>query len=314
MPAATTGNPLRLRKRELFVMLGYEPHPGQVLVHRSQAPRRVLACGVRWGKSTAAAMEAIAGLLAPAEKTTGWIVGPTYDLTDRIYRRVLSSLQDKLPHRIRDISPREHRITVVNLGGGVSELRAKSADNPVSLLGEALDFVIVDEAAHLKRAIWENAISQRLVDRNGWALLLSTPRGRDFFYSQYRKGQRGRDASFESWRSPSSDNPHLDAALIERERASLPAETFAEQYLAEFTGEREEPCELCGGPSAEAPAVTLWESPNDPGRCAECGELIDEDCRTLVHLYPNGQKVVQLIRLYPGRRIRDLRAPPVLPV
>ena len=51
----TTGSPLRLRKRELFRSLGYEPHAGQVEVHRSEAQYRVLACGARWGKSTCAA-------------------------------------------------------------------------------------------------------------------------------------------------------------------------------------------------------------------------------------------------------------------
>jgi hypothetical protein len=298
-----------MRKRELFAMLGYTPHPGQVLVHRSMAPRRVLACGVRWGKSTCAAMEAVAAVLDPRASSTGWIVAPTYDLTDRIFKRVVAILEGKLKHRVRGVYPREHRIVVTNLGGGTSELRAKSADNPVSLLGEALDFVVVDEAAHLKREVWEQALSQRLVDKKGWALLLSTPRGRDFFYSLYRRGQKGRDLSFESWRSPSSDNPHLDAVVIEREQASLPAKTFSEQYLAEFTGERDEPCDLCGGPSATAPAVSLWDKPGDPGRCEDCGEMVDDQGRTLVHLYPGGQKVVYLIRLDPGRKIRDLRAP-----
>jgi hypothetical protein len=310
---ATTGSGVVLRKRELFAMLGYLPHPGQELVHRSKAPRRVLACGVRWGKSTCAAMEAVAAVLDPRASCTGWIVAPTYDLTDRIFKRVVSILEGKLKHRVRGVYPREHRILVTNLGGGVSELRAKSADNPVSLLGEALDFVVVDEAAHLKREVWEQALSQRLVDRKGWALLLSTPRGRDFFYSLYRRGQKGRDPTFESWRSPSSDNPHLDEAVIERERASLPAATFSEQYLAEFTGERDDPCDLCGGPSATAPAVTLWEHKEEPEKCPDCDQMIDKQGRTLVHLYSNGQRVVYLIKLYAGRQMAAEQRAPALP-
>jgi hypothetical protein len=38
----------RLRRRELFSLLGYEPHAGQLLVHRSKARNRTLACGTRW--------------------------------------------------------------------------------------------------------------------------------------------------------------------------------------------------------------------------------------------------------------------------
>ena len=40
---------LQIDKRALFHDLGYEPHPGQLEVHLSSAPRRVLACGARWG-------------------------------------------------------------------------------------------------------------------------------------------------------------------------------------------------------------------------------------------------------------------------
>ena len=50
-------------KPSLFRALGYRPHPGQVLVHRSEAQRRVLACGVRWGKSMLAAHEGIASAM-----------------------------------------------------------------------------------------------------------------------------------------------------------------------------------------------------------------------------------------------------------
>ena len=42
---------VRLNKPALFQQLGYEPHAGQLAVHRSKAKRRVLACGVRWGKT-----------------------------------------------------------------------------------------------------------------------------------------------------------------------------------------------------------------------------------------------------------------------
>ena len=37
--------------------MGYQPHPGQAEIHRSTAPRRIVACGVRWGKTLCAAME-----------------------------------------------------------------------------------------------------------------------------------------------------------------------------------------------------------------------------------------------------------------
>ena len=163
----TMTNPLRVSKKALFDHVGYTPHPGQIAVHRATEQFRVLACGARWGKSTCAAMEVVAALLQPAESSMGWVVAPTYDLCSRVFVRVEIALRQRFEHRIVYANAREHRIVVRNLGGGLSEMRAKSADNPVSLLGEGLDWLIIDEAARLKRDVWESYLSQRLVDRGG---------------------------------------------------------------------------------------------------------------------------------------------------
>lgn len=45
------------------------------------------------------------------------------------------------------------RVVIRNMGGGISQIRAKSPHNPVSLLGEGLDWLIVDEASRLKPTI-----------------------------------------------------------------------------------------------------------------------------------------------------------------
>ena len=45
-----------------------------------------------------------------------------------------------LLHRIVTMKEHERRIVLRNLGGGLSEIRGKSADNVISLLGEGLDY------------------------------------------------------------------------------------------------------------------------------------------------------------------------------
>src|SRR5262245_57579200 len=172
----TTKPPFELDKKALFSDLGYEPHEGQRAVHLSPASRRVLACGVRWGKTRCAAMEGLAAAMQPAERSMGWVVAPTYDLADKVFREIVIIAAEKLRHRIETLKEHEKRLVLRNMGGGLSEIRGKSSDNPVSLLGEGLDFVIVDEAARMKPQIWENHLSQRLIDKQGWALLISTPK------------------------------------------------------------------------------------------------------------------------------------------
>jgi len=188
---------------------------------------------VRWGKTTCAAMEGIAAALQPADLSVGWIVAPTYDLCDRVYREMQQVVMEKLQHRVVTMRESDRKIVLRNMGGGISEIRGKSADNPVSLLGEGLDWLIVDEASRLRPNIWQGHLSQRLIDKNGWALLISTPKGKGYFFDLYRRGQ-GSDSEYRSWNYPSATNPLLDASVIEAERARLPEAVFRQEYCAEF--------------------------------------------------------------------------------
>jgi len=222
-----------IHKVALFRDLGYVPHPGQIEVHKSTAERRVVACGVRWGKTLCAAAEATAAVLAPCNHSIGWVVAPTYDLADKVYREIVRFAVEKLRHRVLQIRESDRRVLMRNLGGGVSEIRAKSADNPTSLLGEGLSWLVVDEAARLHPRIWQHFLSQRLIDKRGWALLISTPAGRGWFHEMFRRGQ-STDAAWASWNNPTINNPHIDPARVDAERALLPERVFRQEYEGAF--------------------------------------------------------------------------------
>jgi hypothetical protein len=293
----TTPSKVRISKSALFEQIRYEPHAGQLLVHRSTASRRVVSCGVRWGKSTLASVEIVAALLQPRRDVRGWTVAPSYNLTGLVFDRVVHIFEQRFPHRIKSISARDRSLTVVNLGGGRSTLEAKSADNPSSLLGESLDFVVIDEAATLKEFVWTEHVSQRLLDRAGWALLVSTPNGRNWFAKLHRRGQRGRDKDFESWSMPSWENLTLDRALIEAERARLGDEAFRAQYGGEFVGRDLEPCDVCGGPDPNAPAIALLLDSIEHPLCIECRKPVNQKGRSVVKLYRDGRTGVMALRL-----------------
>jgi len=279
-------------------MLGYVPHPGQVLFHRSPARTRILICGVRWGKSSAGAAEAVAALMTPAENSIGWTVGPTLDLADRIFSRVVDMVQAHLAHRVVEHSPRERKLVLRNLGGGLSEIRGKSADRPVTLLGEGLDWLIADEVSRLPSTIWEEHLAQRLIDKKGTAILISTPRSdATWLYRLFRRGQGHRDPEVESWSFPSWDNPHLDRETIEAQRSHIGDDEFREIYGGEFVNMPIEECELCHGPSPDIPGSILVDGPGDFGACPECGFLVDADGHSVVSLTPDGVPSLHVVVL-----------------
>jgi predicted phage terminase large subunit-like protein len=116
-------------------------------------------------------------------------------------------------------------------GGGVIQFR--SADNPDSLRGAGLDFVVVDEAAYIRglRDMWEQALRPSMSDRKGKALFISTPKGiGNAFHEMWRDAQ----GDWAAFRFPTSANPHIDPEEIEAARLELGSLVFAQEYLGQF--------------------------------------------------------------------------------
>lgn len=288
---------LWLDKRALFGHLGYEPHPGQLEVHLSRAPRRVVACGVRWGKTMCAAMEAIAAAMSPGATSLGWVVAPTFDLTDLVLGTVRTVIEDRLSHRIVEIDERARRIVLRNLAGNLAVVQGKSAEKSTNLLGTGLDWLIVDEAAAVRGDIWDEFLSQRLIDRKGWALVASTPRGQmSWFYDLFERGQDA-DTDFESWSRPSWENPRLDRAVIEKERQRLSIEVFAQEYGGEFLTGHGIVCRMCGGPDPNGTGVVLLEGDEELHRCDRCDRPVDAAGGPIGRLGTDGRLYLKVIEL-----------------
>jgi len=114
------------------------------------------------------------------------------------------------------------RLITMPSGGTV---QVRSADNPDSLRGEGLDFVVLDECAFIKEQAWTEALRPALSDRQGKALFISTPKGRNWFWRQWTRGNTD-DEEWHSWRFPTSANPFIPQSEIDAARESLPERTF----------------------------------------------------------------------------------------
>lgn len=197
-------------------------HAGQLEVHNHPARFKVLAAGRRWGKTRLGVNECIGVAI---EGKRAWWVSPSYK-TSEVGWRPLRQLSRKIPGTEIRLADR----MVLFPGGGFVAIR--SADNPDSLRGEGLDFVVMDECAFMQPEAWSEAIRPALSDRLGKALFISTPRGRNFFWDLYRRG--GVDPDWASFTYPTSANPYIQPSEIEAARAELPEIIFNQEYLAEF--------------------------------------------------------------------------------
>ena len=138
----------------------------------------VLVAGRRWGKTTLA----IWCLIVCAFRTDHalcYYVAPTYGQAERIAWSVLKGLVP--PAARRRTSEQELLIELRN--GSIIQLHG--ADHPDRLRGIGLDYVVLDEYADMKPDTWNLVIRPALSNRNGRALFIGTPRGRNHFYDIY---------------------------------------------------------------------------------------------------------------------------------
>lgn len=205
------------------VTIDANPHEGQKQVHNSHARFITLAAGRRWGKTRLGVNEC---LDVATKGGRAWWVSPSYK-TSEVGWRPLRQIARRLPGA--DIRLVDRMVTLP--GGGFVAIR--SADNPDSLRGEGLDFCVMDECAFMKKEAWTEAIRPSLSDRQGKALFISTPKGRNWFWENYQNGLAGNEG-WASFSFPTESNPYIASVEIEAAKRDLPELIFRQEYLAEF--------------------------------------------------------------------------------
>ena len=177
-------------------------------------------CGRRWGKSLISRNIAIEEALN--SKRVAYIT-PTYKLGKKFFDKIIKTTPENARHANRT------ELTINFITGG--SILFFTGENLDAIRGDDFDCVIIDEACYIPNLEdgWNNAIRPTLTDRQGRALFISTPRGKDFFYRLYL---RNGDTDFESFKYTTYDNPFINNNEIDSARASLPTAVFEQEYLA----------------------------------------------------------------------------------
>lgn len=185
--------------------------------------------GRRWGKTV------LGGVISLATASQGgrvaWIV-PTYKNGRPLWRWAESAVAELRKARKVEVNRSDQ---VISFDGG-GFLGLYSADNPDSIRGEWFHVAILDEAARIVEDVWTDAIQPTLADQNGDAILISTPKGHNWFWQEWVRGQALTD-DIASWTAPTCDNPNpfiQRAAELASDPNRLPERTYRQEWLAEF--------------------------------------------------------------------------------
>lgn len=195
-------------------------------IYKDESRFRVVVAGRRFGKTFLSSVELITNAIQ-SEARNVWYVAPTYKAAKEIaWDMLITSLPKEY---IRKTNESSLTVTLIN-GSTISLKGAEKADN---LRGRALDFVVLDEFADMKPETWYEVIRPSLSDRNGKALFIGTPKGRNHFYDIWTKGTDKED-NWSAYQYTTLDGGQVDAEEIESAKRDLDERTFNQEYNAQF--------------------------------------------------------------------------------
>lgn len=208
-------------------------HPAQSEISKCLSRFRVVCCGRRFGKTSLSIYE-MAGKAYTKNGRKICYIAPTYQQARDIAWVELTRVCDPITVKINET---RLEIVVQTMDHGKSSIWLRGWESVETLRGQAFDFVVIDEIASMRnwRDNWNTVLRPTLTDRAGDVLFISTPKGFNHFYDLYNMEndvEKGKD--YKSFHYTSLDNPHLSKEEIEKARAELSEDQFAQEYLADF--------------------------------------------------------------------------------
>jgi hypothetical protein len=200
--------------------------PCQSQVFHSKARFRVCCAGRRWGKTHLA----IATLLFSALEAPGrlvWFVAPSYRQASQVAWRIIRNLLAPL-NCVRKTNETDLSIELIN--GSVIALRG--ADNFDSLRGVGLDGLVLDEYADMAPDAWTEVLRPALSDKQGWALMIGTPKGFNHFHSTWTRAHIL--DGWEAFQFTTLDGGRVSAEEIDSARVELDPRSFRQEYEASW--------------------------------------------------------------------------------
>ena len=238
--------------RDINKYIGFKPHYHQYKVLSDIDDKKtkffVVCAGRRSGKTI---LSQYILLQKANEKPNSilWWVTPTYDIGKRVFlsirewcNKIEKSINsNKDTAKIKFIEKiAEFPMPVIELYNG-SRIHIMSAVRPEGLQGEGVDFMVIDEAASIKGIVWEQYLHPTLMDKRGKCIFISTPKGLNYFYDLYRRGEN-KEKGYKSYHFTTLDNDMMintDEIKndVEQYKRDHPESLYKQEMLAEFVSE-----------------------------------------------------------------------------
>lgn len=202
----------------------------QLTIYNDPSRIRVAACGRRFGKTRLGEVEAAMATVAKP-KALVWWVSAAQGQAQRSWRLMQMHFEYKAWTK-KEQCQKYKRLHLHN-DSAIEFLTAGSGDR---LRGAGLDFLVVDEAADVPEAMWTSVLRPALMDRQGRALVLGTPRGRgNWLHRLWHQGQQAEyEGVVKSFHFTTLQGGRVLEKEVQAAKRLMNAQEFKQEIEAEF--------------------------------------------------------------------------------
>jgi len=189
--------------------------------------RGVVVCHRRFGKTVCGVNELQRGAVTCRRQRPRFAyIAPTYSQGKAIAWDYIKHYAAPVP----GVKTHESELRVDYPNGG--QVRIYGADDPDRLRGLYFDGVVLDEYGLMRPQTFSEVVGPTLIDRQGWALFMGTPNGKNQFWDVFQRAQ-----SDEAWFAAeyrASQTGILPEAELTAARASMTPDEYAQEYECSF--------------------------------------------------------------------------------
>lgn len=211
------------------IVIPYAPRELQRRVHDELDRSRfvVVVAHRRFGKTVLAVNHLIrAALTCTRERPRVAYVAPTYRQAKAIAWDYLRQFTDPIP----GVAYNETELRADLPNGG--QVRLYGADNPDALRGIYLDAVVLDEVGLMQSRAWTEVIRPALADRQGSALFIGTPNGRNLFWDLRERATQADGWALHEFRA--SVTGIVPEAELADARRAMSEDAYRQEFECDF--------------------------------------------------------------------------------
>lgn len=174
------------------VVFPYDPNQYQLQIHQALAEYRfvVAVAHRRFGKTECAVASLILGAMNETKEEGMYgYVAPYLKQAKSIAWRKLKKYVAKIygkNWKRSGVIKNESELWIQFPNG--ARIQLFGADNADAMRGLYFDGIVIDEIADMKGEVWNAIIRPALADRQGWCLMIGTPKGINELYRFYQRG------------------------------------------------------------------------------------------------------------------------------